>query len=144
MVNFKLNPANRFLLLFTLFFFLFYNVISLINQLLFGNSTTVTLFQNLCAGAVIGLLAFKAWRKYKKALAGIPKEKIAHIIEPWTGVTVIAFLAFTTILGALNRYHDMGLSNIVSVLMIGPFVVAIVSGNLPISFWKKKRDWRTR
>jgi len=144
MGKFKINPANRSILLFTLFFFLFYNVASLINQLLLGNNATIALFQNLCAGSVIGLLAFKAWRKYKKVLSGIPTDKIAHTIEPWTGVTVIAFLAFTTILGALNRYHDMGLSNIVTVLMMGPFVVALVSGNLPISFWKKKRDWRSR
>lgn len=139
-----MNSANRSMLLFTLFFFLFYNVVSLINQTLLGNNATIALFQNICAGSVIGLLAFKAWRKYKKALAGIPSDKIAYTIEPWTGITVIAFLAFTTILGALNRYHDMGLSNIVTVLMMGPFVVALVSGNLPISFWKKKRDWRTK
>lgn len=139
-----MNDANRSMLLFTLFFFLFYNIASLINQLLLGNDATITLFQNLCAGSIIGFLAFKAWRKYKKTLAGIPRDKIAHVIEPWTGVTVIAFLAFTTILGALNRYHDMGLENIITVLMIGPFIVAFVSGNLPFSFWKKRRDWRSR
>lgn len=139
-----MNKSNRSMLLFTLFFFLFYNVVSLINQILLSNNATITLFQNLCAGSVIGLFAFKAWQKYKKTLAGIPKDKIAHVIEPWTGVTVVTFLAFTTILGALNRYHDMGLANIVTVLMIGPFIVAIVSGNLPLSFWKKKWNWRSR
>jgi len=139
-----MNRQERPMVLFTLFFFLIYLIVNLINQTLFGNNATISLVQNLCAGSVIGLLAFKAWCKYKKVLGSIPSDKIAHVMEPWTGVTVIAFLAFTTILGALNRYHDMGLSNIVTVLMIGPFIVAIVSGNLPISFWKKKRDWRSR
>jgi hypothetical protein len=140
MGNFKMNPSNRSMLLFTLFFFLFYLVVSLINQTLLGNNPTITLFQNLCAGSVIGLIAFKAWRIYKKALDSIPKDKIVHTMEPWTGVTVIAFLAFTTILGGLNRYHDMGLANILTVLSLGPVVVGFVSGNIPISFWKKKRD----
>ena len=132
------------MVLFTLFFFLAYLVVSLINQILFGNNATISLVQNICAGSVMGLIAFKAWQRTKEALANIPSDKIAHVIEPWTGITVIAFLAFTTILGALNRYHDMGLGNIVTVLIMGPFIVAIVSGNLPISFWRKKRDWRSR
>jgi len=139
-----MNRQERPMVLFTLFFFLAYLVVSLINQILFGNNATISLIQNLCAGSVMGLIAFKAWQRTKKALANIPSDKIAHVIEPWTGITVIAFLAFTTILGALNRYHDMGLGNIVTVMIMGPFIVAIVSGNLSISFWRKKRDWRSR
>jgi len=131
------------MVLITLFFFLAYLIVNLINLILFANNATISLLQNLCAGSVMGMIAFKAWQRTRKALANIPRDKIAHVIEPWTGVTVIAFLAFTTILGALNRYHDMGLGNIVTVLMIGPVVMAIVSGNLPILFWKKKRDWRS-
>lgn len=139
-----MNSQERPMVLFTLFFFLAYLIVNLINQILFANNATISLLQNLCAGSVMGMIAIKAWQKTRKALANIPSDKIAHVIEPWTGVTVIAFLAFTTILGALNRYHDMGLGNIVTVLMIGPVIMAIVSGNLPILFWKKKRDWRSR
>jgi len=139
-----MNNQNRSILLFTLFLFLAYLVVSLINQALLDNNPTITLVQNLSAGIMIGLLAFKAWRKYKKILANIPSDKIAHTMEPWTGVTVIAFLAFTTILGALNRYHDMGLTNILTILSLGPVLLAFISGNISFSFWKKKGDWRSR
>ncbi len=136
-----MNSQDRPMLLFSLFLFLTYLIVSLINQTLLSNNATITLIQNLSTGIVMGLLAFKAWRKYKKILGNIPSGKIANSMEPWTGVTVITFLSFTIILGALNRYHDMGLGNIVTILSLGPFLLAFFSGN--ISFWKKKRDWRS-
>ncbi|MGI0086891.1 MAG: hypothetical protein ACREBI_02875 [Nitrosotalea sp.] len=135
---------SKSVLMMVLFFLAFYFVVSLVNQIFLGNNPTVTLFQNLYIGSVFGLLAFKSWRRYKKFVGSVAKEKIVNIVDPRTVVTVISFFAFTTILGAFDKYNDLGISHFVTILTLGPLLVAFSSGSIPLSLLRKRQGWRSR
>ena len=137
-------PNQRSALRFFLLFALSYFIPALINQNLLGNNPTITLILSLYIGSVVGLLALKTWHRYKRLFGHIPTDQIVHMMEPRTVVTVIGFFSFATILGALNQYGGMGLSGIIQLLTIGPFLVAVSSGNIPLILRRRRRDWRSR
>lgn len=130
-------------LLLGLFFALSYLVGDLINQTLLGHNPTVMLGLNLSLGGALGFVTLQAWRKYKKILSNIPREKISFITEPRTLFTVLGFFAFATIFSAINQYSNLGLSQIAQILFVGPFLLAVISGNIPFNIRRKKPDWRS-
>lgn len=136
------NPKS--LLLLVLAFFVLDCAVSLSNQVLLGNNPTVALLQNLAVGAFFGVLALAAWLAYRKILGGLTRQNIVNIVDPRTGITVIAFFAFATILGALDRYNGMGISHLVTILSIGPLLVAFSTGAIPLAFWRRRGGWRSK